>query len=136
MKLDELDFEQLPHRKPYPGDMVFKIDGMSEDEYIAKITEEINAIDLTSVPIDKWDIWVTFLLATLEVGGDFFLGDPDFKYSLANRNGRFVKELNKIHDNDNDRKRVKKKCTGNKIGDAGENAVRSTWGRHRGYLEV
>lgn len=105
MKLDELDFEQLPYRKPYPEDMVFKIDGMSEDEYIAKITEEINAIDLTSVPIDKWDIWVTFLLATLEVSGDFFLGDPDFKYSLANRNGRFVKELNKIHDNDNDRKK-------------------------------
>ncbi len=107
MKLDELDFEQLPHIKPYPEDMVFKIDGMSEDEYIAKITEEINAIDLTCVPIDKWDIWVTFLLATLEVSGDFFLGDPDFKYSLANRNGRFVKELNKIHDskNPNDKKK-------------------------------
>ena len=98
MKLDELDFEQLPHIKPYPDDMVFKIDGMTEDEYIAKITEEINAIDLTSVPIDKWDIWVTFLLATLEVGGDFFLGDPDFKYSLANRNGPFIKWMNQFHE--------------------------------------
>jgi hypothetical protein len=98
MKLEELDFEQLPHRKPYPGDMVFKIDGMTEDEYIAKITEEINAIDLTSVPIDKWDILVTFLLATLEVGGDFFLGDPDFKYSLANSNGPFVKWMNQFHE--------------------------------------
>lgn len=99
MKLDELDFEQLPHIKPYPGDMVFKIDGMTEDEYIAKITEEINAIDLTSVPIDKWDIWVTFLLATLEVGGDFFLGDPGFKYSLASKNGKLVEWLDKIHNN-------------------------------------
>ena len=98
MKLDELDFEQLPHIKPYPGDMVFKIDGMTEDEYIAKITAEINAIDLTSVPIDKWDIWVTFLLATLEVGGDFFLGDPDFKYSLANRNGPFVNWMKQFHE--------------------------------------
>ncbi len=98
MNLDELDYEKLPHIKPYPGDLVFKLDGMTEDEYIAKVTEEINAICLDSVPFDKWDMLVTFMLATLEVAGDFFIGSPSFVLSLSKCNGPFVKWLNQFHE--------------------------------------
>ncbi len=98
MNLEELNYDELLKMKPYEGDLVFNVNGMTADEYIAKITEEMNAIDLSSVPIDKWDIVVTFSLATLEVAGDFFIGDPSFKYSLANKDGKFCRWLNEIHE--------------------------------------
>ena len=98
MNLAELNYDELLKTKPYEGDFVFNVNDMTADEYISKITEEMNAIDLSSVPIDKWDIVVTFSLATLEVAGDFFIGDPSFKYSLANKDGKFCRWLNKIHE--------------------------------------
>ena len=97
MNLEELNYDELLKKKPYDGDLVFNVNGMTADEYISKITEEMNAIDLSSVPIDKWDIVVTFSLAALEVAGDFFIGDPSFKHSLANKNGPFCKWLDKFH---------------------------------------
>ena len=63
-----------------------------------ELSDEINKIDLSSVPIDKWDMFVTFVLASLEVAGDFFIGDPSFKHSLANKNGPFCKWLKQFHD--------------------------------------
>ena len=98
MNLAELNYDELLKMKPYEGDLVFNVNGMTADEYISKITEEMNAIDLSSVPIDKWDIVVTFSLAALEVAGDFFIGDPSFKHSLANKNGPFCKWLKQFHD--------------------------------------
>ena len=98
MNIDEVDFDELVNASPFASDLAFSLNGMTADEYIAKVTEEINKIDLRSVPVDKWDILVTFLLASLEVAGDFFIGDPGFKHSLANKNGPFCKWLNKFHD--------------------------------------
>ena len=69
MNLEELNYDELLKMKPYDGDLVFNVNGMTADEYISKITEEMNAIDLSSIPIDKWDIVVTFSLAALEVAG-------------------------------------------------------------------
>lgn len=97
MKTDEFDFDRLVSAKRFTSDLAFSLNGLSADEYIAKITDEINEIDLDSVPIDKWDMAVTFLLATLETAGDFFIGDPGFKNSLANKNGPFCKWLDKFH---------------------------------------
>lgn len=94
-----IDFSSLEGMKPYYNDdMVFQLDGMSADEYIAKITKEMNAIDFDSIAFDKWDYIITFSLALIEVTGDFFLGDPAFKYSLANKNGAFCKWLDQFHD--------------------------------------
>lgn len=98
MNLAELNYDELLKMKPYEGDLVFNVNGMTADEYISKVTEEMNKIDLSSVPIDRWDIVVTFALAVLEVAGDFFIGDPSFKYSLANKNGPFCEWLDKFHD--------------------------------------
>lgn len=98
MKTDEFDFEELVNAARFTSDLAFSLDGLSADEYIAKVTDEINKINLDSVPIDRWDILVTFLLASLEVAGDFFVGDPGFKNSLANKNGPFCKWLEKFHD--------------------------------------
>lgn len=98
MNLEELNYDELLKMKPYDGDLVFNVNGMTADEYISKITEEMNKIDLSSVPIDRWDIVVTFALAVLEVAGDFFIGDPSFQYSLANKDGKFCRWLNEIHE--------------------------------------
>ena len=98
MKTDEFDFEELVNAPQFTSDLAFSLNGMSTDEYIAKVTDEINKINLDSVPIDRWDMLVTFLLASLEVAGDFFVGDPGFKNSLANKNGPFCKWLDKFHD--------------------------------------
>lgn len=98
MNIEEVDFDELINATSFTSDLAFSLNGMTADEYIAKVTEEINKIDLRAVPVDKWDILVTFLLASLEVAGDFFIGDPEFKHSLANKNGPFCKWLNKFHD--------------------------------------
>lgn len=95
MKADE--FDRLVNAKRFTSDLAFSLNGLSADEYIDKITDEIKEIDLDPVPIDKWDMVVTFLLATLESAGDFFIGDPGFKSSLANKNGPFCKWLDKFH---------------------------------------
>lgn len=93
-----LDFSELERILPYPDDIVFKIDGMSAEEYIAALTKEMNSIDFDSIPFDKWDYILAFSLALVEVAGDFFIGDPGFKHSLANKNGPFVKWLDQFHD--------------------------------------
>ena len=106
MNFEELNYDELLKMKPYDGDLVFNVNGMTADEYISKITEEMNKIDLSSVPIDRWDMVVTFALAILEVAGDFLIGDPSFKfkigdkeiYSLANKEGPFCKWLKQFHD--------------------------------------
>ena len=90
------DLENLP---PWPGDMAFKLDGMSADEYIEKLTKEMNSIDFDSIPFDKWDYILVFSLALMEVAGDFFIGDPQFKHSLANKNGTLVQWMKQAHDN-------------------------------------
>lgn len=88
---------RLEDIKPYDGDLLFKVDGMSADEYIQKLTEEMNKIEFDTIPFDKWDYIVSFSLALLEVVGDFFIGDPQFKHSLANKNGSFVKWMDQFH---------------------------------------
>lgn len=93
----ETAFEALEKMPPYPGDLVFRMDDVDGEEYVKKLTEEMDAIDLDSIPFDKWDFVMAFFLAIIEVAGDFFLGDPAFKYSLANKNGPFVKWLDKFH---------------------------------------
>ncbi len=52
-ELESKDYSFLETLPPYPGDMVFKLDGMSTNEYITKLTEEMNAIDFDSIPFDK-----------------------------------------------------------------------------------
>lgn len=93
-----LNYDSLTQIEPYPDDIVFELDGMSADEYIAKLTEEINAIQIDSIPFDKWDYIVAFSLALIEVAGDFFIGDPQFKHSLARNNGPLVKWMEQFHD--------------------------------------
>ena len=84
--------------KPYEGDLMFKIDGKTADEYVQSLTEEMNKIEFDQIPFDKWDYIISFSLALLEVAGDFFIGDPQFKHSLANKNGPFVQWLKQFHD--------------------------------------
>ncbi len=98
MPVETFDFDELVNAPAFTSDLSFSLNGLSADEYIAKVTDEINQINLDSVPIDRWDMVVTFLLASLEVAGDFFIGDPSFKRSLANKNGPFCKWLDKFHD--------------------------------------
>ncbi len=88
---------RLEDIQPYDGDLMFEVDGISADEYIDKITEEMNQICLDSIPFDKWDYIIAFSLALIEVAGDFFIGDPQFKHSLANKNGPFVKWMEQFH---------------------------------------
>lgn len=97
-EVNDIDFDSLVNAAPFKSDLAFSLNGLTADEYIAKVTEEINKVDLASVPIDKWDMLVSFLLAALEVAATFFIGDPGFKYSLANKNGPFCKWLSKFHD--------------------------------------
>lgn len=94
-----IDFSQFEGIEPYyNNDMIFSLDGLNADEYIAKVTKEMNSIEFDSIPFDKWDYIVAFSLALLEVAGDFFMGDPAFKHSLANKNGPFCQWLNQFHD--------------------------------------
>ena len=88
---------RLEDIEPYPNDIKFEIDGMSAEDYLRKITDEMNRISFDSIPFDKWDYIVAFSLALIEVAGDFFIGDPGFKHSLANKNGPFVKWLEQFH---------------------------------------
>lgn len=83
--------------KPYEGDLMFKIDGKTADEYVQSLAEEMNKIEFDQIPFDKWDYIISFSLALLEVAGDFFIGDPQFKHSLANKNGPFVQWLKQFH---------------------------------------
>lgn len=93
-----LDLSALEQITPYPEDIVFKIDGLSAEEYITALTKEMDSIDFDSIPFDKWDYILAFSLALVEATGDFFIGDPGFKHSLANKNGPFVKWLDQFHD--------------------------------------
>lgn len=97
LKSDENILLRLEDIKPYEGDLLFKVDGMSADEYIQKLTEEMNKIESDTIPFDKWDYIIAFSLALIEVAGDFFIGDPQFKYSLANKNGPLVKWMEQFH---------------------------------------
>lgn len=98
MTVNEFDFDKLVNAPAFSSDLAFSLNGLTAEEYIAKVTDEINKINLDSVPIDRWDIVVTFSLALLEVAGDFFIGDPSFKHSLANKNGPVCKWLKQFHD--------------------------------------
>lgn len=98
MTVNEFDFDKLVNAPAFSSDLAFSLNGMTAEEYIAKVTDEINKINLDSVPIDRWDIVVTFSLALLEVAGDFFIGDPSFKHSLVNKNGPLCKWLQQFHD--------------------------------------
>lgn len=88
---------RLEDIKPYSGDTVFKINDLSADEYIRQLTTEMNGIQFDSIPFDKWDCIIAFSLALIEVAGDFFIGDPVFKHSLANKNGPLVKWMEQFH---------------------------------------
>ena len=88
MKIDDSDYNALINDEQFKSELVCNLNGMTIDDYIAKVTDEMNKIDLSSVPIDKWDLIVAFSLAALEIAGDFFIGDPSFKHSLANQLSR------------------------------------------------
>ena len=95
-------FDWLEKMPPYQSDMKITLDGLSADEYIAKLSDEMNAIDLRSIPFDKWDYIVTFSLAMMEVAADFFICDPKFKPSLAHtlsdKNTNLGAWLNGLHE--------------------------------------
>lgn len=77
--------------------LTFKLDGLSIDEYIDKLNKEMAAINFDTIPFDKWDCIVAFGVSLIEIGLDFFVGDPAFKYSLANKNGPFVNWMKQFH---------------------------------------
>lgn len=97
-KMNDINFEKFLNDSSFKSELAFSLNGMSADEYIAQVVDEMNKIDLSSIPIDKWDLIVVFMLAVLEVAGDFYIGDPSFKNSLANKNGPFCKWLKQFHD--------------------------------------
>lgn len=98
---DENILLRLEDIKPYDGDLLFKVDGMSADEYIQKLTEEMNKIEFDTIPFDKWDYIVTFSLALMEVAGDFFISDPknpkSLAHTLSDKNSRLGSFMNDIH---------------------------------------
>lgn len=93
---DRFSSETIP---PYQDDMEIKIDGMRAEEYVTKITEEMNQIEFHSIPLDKWDMIVTFSLALTEIAGDFLIADPGVQNSLASKNGPLVQWMKEAHDN-------------------------------------
>lgn len=97
-ELEDIDFDKFAAFLPCKSELAFSLNGMSADEYIAKVTDEINGINLESIPVDRWDLMVAFSLGMLGVAGDFFIGDPGYKHSLANKNGPFCKWLKQFHD--------------------------------------
>ena len=97
------DFSELCDDIPVQEDLETILDGMTPDEYIAKLTEEMDAMEFDSIPFDRSDYIVAFSLALLEVAGDFFIADPGYSKSLANKlsdkNNKLGEWMNKIHEN-------------------------------------
>lgn len=83
-------------------DQEFELNGMTPDEYIEKLTKEMNALEIDSIPFERSDYIVAFSLALLEVAGDFFIADPGYSKSLtrklSDKNNQLGRWMNKIHD--------------------------------------
>lgn len=96
-----LDFSFLNNVKPYCNDTKLNIDEVDIKNEISKLSNEINHIDIRSIPFDKWDYIVAFTIGILEVAGDFFISDHNNKYSVAykisDKNNKLGSYFNSIH---------------------------------------
>lgn len=99
--MDQNILLRLEDIKPYDGDLKFMVDGLSADDYIQKLTDEMNQISFDTIPLDKWDIIVTFSLALMEVAGDFFICDPknpkSLAHTLSDKNSKLGSFMDSIH---------------------------------------
>jgi len=97
----ELDFSFLKEIEPYGGDRRINIAEYDIKREIEDLCAEINAIDIRSIPFDKWNYIMTFAVGLLEVACDFFISDHNNKNSLAhkmsNKNSELGRYFNDIH---------------------------------------
>lgn len=96
-----IDFSFLNKINTYSDDRRLRVLDMNINDEINNLSEEINAIDLKTIPFDKWDYIMAFTLGILEVGGDFFISDHNNKYSVANKmsdkNSKLGEYFSNIH---------------------------------------
>ena len=98
--MSKLDFSFLNTIKPYENDTKEVLDIKQLDNEISKLSDEINKIDIKSVPFDKWDFIVVFAVALIEIGADFILGNPQkgLSKTLSDKNSKLGEFFNKIHE--------------------------------------
>lgn len=72
----EIDFSILSTIPPFEGDEKINEKLSSIDNEINNLQQSLNKIYTDSIPFDKMDYWVMFLVATLEVAADIFISDP------------------------------------------------------------
>ena len=79
------DYSILEKIKPYDGDQKILLSDIDIDKEILMLSQEIQSIDIRSIPWDKWDYIIAFSLAMMEVSANFFISDPAHKSSLASK---------------------------------------------------
>lgn len=72
----EMDFSILSSIPPFEGDEKINENLSSLDNEIQNLNKSLNVICTDTIPFDKMDYWVMFLVATLEVAADLFISDP------------------------------------------------------------
>ena len=76
-------FEYLKNLEPKSDDGQRDLLTLDIDQEIEKLQEEMDSIEITEIPFDKWDYIMAFSLGVLEVAGDFLVGDHNHENSLA-----------------------------------------------------
>ena len=97
-----LDFSYLNKILPYDRDQKINLSNLNIEEEISNLLNEMNSIDIRSIPFDKWDFIVVFSAAILEVAGDFLISDVNNKDSLSSKmsdkNSALGKQFSNMHD--------------------------------------
>ncbi len=63
--LHHLSFDFLEEIKPFENDRIFSETEIDVADEIEKLSEEINGLDIDTIPFDKWDYIVLFSTAML-----------------------------------------------------------------------
>ena len=96
-----MDYSFLNELNKYSDDRKIKLIDININEEINSLSNKINAIDVNTIPFDKWDYIIAFTLGLLEVGGDFFISDHNNKDSVANKmsdkNSKLGEYFSNIH---------------------------------------
>lgn len=97
-----LDFSYLNTIPPYKGDKLEFLKEIDIKSEIEQLNNEIQNIDIRSIPFDKWDYIVAFTVGILEVAGDFLISDHNQQNSIAHKlsdkNSKLGEYFNNIHE--------------------------------------
>lgn len=99
----QLDYSVLNKIQPYSGDTKEYFDKVNIDEEISKLSKEMQAINTHSIEFDKYDYFVVFASAVVEIFVDFMVCDYTNPNSIAEKlnhnNNALGKWCNNIHEN-------------------------------------